>query len=130
MPNQDRSNATPVRADDALKYAVALLKAGTSEFDTQAQRLILDLAAQLGDGERRFDDEHYSDGRLVETTVDIAPAGSGTAHHVWHPDPAAEQPDSSVTNLGDDAFGRSSGFFEVTTDPATQELRAYLVRLR
>lgn len=128
MPDQERGNPTPVRADDALKYAVAVLKSGTSEFTTESQRVLLGLAAQFGDG-GRHSDRRYSDGRLVETTVEIVPAGNGTAHCVWHPDPTAEQPQSSVTDLRDDPYGRSSGFFEVTIDPVAQELRAHLVRL-
>jgi hypothetical protein len=121
----DDPTPRPVRADDALKYAAAILKRKTAdEDDVVPPRLnvVLDLAAQFGDTGR------YSDGRLVESTAEITPAGTGTVHYVWQPDPTAEQPLSFGTALADDPDGRSLGFFQVMTDPATQELRAYLVR--
>lgn len=147
MTHPECRNPTPrpVRADDALKYAAAKLRSwlddesdepdddqrnawvageGAAAEATRAVLAVLDRAL-CGD------QDHYSDGRLVESTAECLPAGNGivhSAHHVWHPDPAAEEPASCVAALPDDSNGRSLGFFQVMTDPATQELRAYVVR--
>ncbi|ODR06422.1 hypothetical protein BHQ21_11575 [Mycobacterium sherrisii] len=146
MTHQECTNATsrPVRADDALRYAAAKLRAlldgepcqPDDEADewmavesgaaaAQTARAVLAVLDQALTG----DPTRYSDGRLVESTADCVPAGSGiTAHHVWHPDPAGEEPASSGAALPDDPDGQSLGFFEVLTEPATQQLRAYLIR--
>ncbi|ULE32584.1 hypothetical protein [Mycobacterium sp. IDR2000157661] len=115
----------PVRADDALKYAAAILRSWTTDDDGAVPppvNNVADLAALFGDTGR------YSDGRRIESTADITPAGTGTVSHIWQPDPAAEQPISDGTALPDDPDGRSLGFFQVMTDPTTQTIRAYLVR--
>lgn len=148
MANQECTNPTarPVRADDALRYAAAKLRLllddepgpPDDEADewmavesgaaaAQTARAVLAVLDRALDGDRT----RYSDGRLVESTADFLPPGNGivhTAHHVWHPDPAGEEPASSGAALPDDPNGRSLGFFQVMTDPATQQLRAYLVQ--
>ena len=149
MTHPESSNPTPrtVRADDALRYAAAklrlLLDDESAEPDDQTgewvagesaaaaaqmARAVLAVLDQALDG----DPTRYSDGRLVESTAEFLPAGNGivhTAHHVWHPDPAGEEPVSSGAALPEDPDGRSLGFFQILTDPATQQLRAYLVTL-
>lgn len=134
----------PVSAEDALRYAAAKIRSwidddestdrGDESTWTRASdvaathlRAVLAVLDQALDG----DQTRYSDGRLVESTAEFLPAGNGivhSAHHVWHPDPAAEEPASSGAALPGYPDGRSLGFFEVMTDPATQRLRAYLVR--
>lgn len=147
MPDQGRPNPTPapIRADDALRYAAAKLRSwldaesdrpddeadewvagGSAEAAAEATRAVLAVLDRALYGDR----DHYADGRRVESTAECVPAGNGivhSAHHVWHPDPAAEEPASCGAALPDDPDGRSLGFFEVMTDPSTQSLRVYLV---
>lgn len=146
MNHQECRNPTPrpVRADDALRYAAAklrsLLDAESDQQDDQADEWVAGGSAEAAAESARVvlavldralcgDRAHYSDGRRVESTAECVPAGNGiSAHHVWHPDPAAEEPVSCGAALPDDPDGRSLGFFQVMTDPATQQLRAYLVK--
>lgn len=130
-----------VPAADALKYAAALLRSCTdwtsdaiggsdcghdagheTELDAidTAVRQIAALAGQYGDPRR------YSDGRRVESWTAIAPGL--TAHHVWHPDRAAESPDSWRSALPSDPDEPSPGIYEVNTDPTTQNLHVCVVR--
>lgn len=123
MPDQNHIGPTElVRLDDAAKYFAARLRERLGDSAPEV-RAAIDMAAGFGDPDR------YSDGRFVESTVDITPAGNGTVHYVWFPDPTAEQPTASVAELADDADGLPRGWFEVSTDPTTQTLRAVLVRL-
>ena len=143
-PMDDKLTPAPIRADDAVKFVAAKIRSWMDDDEDESAvgdgstwrpigqlaaanvRAVLDVLdrAQFGDMDR------YSDGRHVESTADFLPAGNGvnSAHHVWHPDPAAEKPGSCGGALPDGPDGRSLGFFQVTTEPATQELRAYLVR--
>ncbi|AFM19465.1 hypothetical protein Mycch_4767 [Mycolicibacterium chubuense NBB4] len=145
MPDQERLSPTPagIRADDALKYAAAKLRAsldaesdepddewmaaGSAAGAANAMRAVLAVLDRALCGDRT----RYSDGRFVESTAEFLPAGNGIVHsaqHVWHPDPAGEEPASSGAALPDDPDGQSLGFFQVMTEPATQQLRAYLVQ--
>jgi hypothetical protein len=129
-----------IPASDALKYAAALLKericwttdmiAGSGcdhdghERETDALNDIGDdilaLATRFGDPRR------YSTGRLVWTSTEIV---GGVVHsHVWHPDPAAEGPRSWRGHLPSDPGVPSPGLYEVSTDPATQEIHVRVVR--
>lgn len=122
----------PVRAEDALKYAAAKLRLRIDDCSdddkdesswTPAGRVAAtQLRAVLAVFDQALcgDRDRYSDGRrLVESTAECMPAGNGivhSAHHVWHPDPAAEEPASCRSALPDDPDGRSLGFFQVMTD--------------
>jgi hypothetical protein len=133
--------ANKLRADDALKYAAALLKSlfewtgdaiggsicdGDHELELDALddtvKEILGLAASFGSRRR------YSDGRLVESTVEIE-QGLVTSH-IWQPEPGVEQPQSHRGHLlSGDPDVPSPGIYEVTTDPATQDIHVRVVRL-
>jgi hypothetical protein len=132
---------TPIQASDALKYAAALLKSrtdwtcdsiggsmcdGDHELELDALddtvKEILALAALFGSRRR------YSDGRRVESTVEIE-QGLVTSH-IWQPDPGVEQPQSHRGHLlSGDPDIPSPGIYEVTTNPATQELHVQVVRM-
>lgn len=130
-----------LRADDALKYAAAILKSrsdwaldsiggsmcdGDHDVETDALagivRDIRELAAQFGDPKR------YADGRQIESCAEIQ--RGFTTCHIWHPDPASEVARSW---RGDLPSGHpdvpSPGLYEVSTDPARQELHVRVVRL-
>ena len=127
-------------ADDALKYAAALLKsrtqwtgdsiAGSDECNGHELELqVIDdtvteirrLAAQFGDPRR------YSDGRVVESRAEIVPGF--VTHHVWHPDPDVEEPVSHRGLLLSDPGVPSPGIYEVSTDPATQDIHIRVARI-
>lgn len=131
-----------MRADDALKYAAAILKERTSwaldeiggsscdqhghEMQTDAiYDITVDiakLAAQFGDSNR------YSDGRMVESSRWIEKDSLSTGH-VWHPDPHVEEVQSWRGNLPSyDPNLPSPGIYEVTTYPETQEIHVRVVR--
>ncbi|MFV8173366.1 hypothetical protein [Mycolicibacterium peregrinum] len=130
-----------MRADDALKYAAAILKERTSwaldeiggsscdqhghEMQTDAiYDITVDiakLAAQFGDSNR------YSDGRMAESSRWIEKDALSTGH-VWHPDPTAEEVQSWRGNLPHDPGTPCPGVYEVTTYPATQEIHVRVVR--
>lgn len=130
-----------MRADDALKYAAAMLRSCTdwaldsiggstcdqdgheTELDAvyDTVSLVVSLANTFGD--RRV----YSDGRRVESTKEIAP-GFVTSH-VWEPDATAEESKSHRGNLpSGDPDAPSPGIYEVTTYPLTQEIHVRVVR--
>jgi hypothetical protein len=130
-----------IRPDDALKYAAAILKSRTDwccdsiggslcngDHETELDALddtvreVLALAASFGSRRR------YSDGRLVESSVEIE-QGLVTSH-IWYPDPGAEEPRSHRGHLlSGDPDIPSPGIYEVTTDPATQDLHVRVVRM-
>ncbi|MAS06193.1 MAG: hypothetical protein CL534_16135 [Ahrensia sp.] len=125
---------------DYLKYAAAMLwqrvewttetiavsscdGAHDHELDaiTDAACEIKSLAMQFGDPRR------YSDGRAVQTTQQIED-GCYTVH-VWHPEAATEDPRSWRGSLRHDPDEPCPGVYEVTTDPATQQVHVRTVRL-
>jgi hypothetical protein len=124
---------------DALKYSAALLKSVTEwaldsiggglcdaghEDETAAiydtVNEVRDLAAQFGDPRL------YSDGRRVQSSAEIQ-RGLVTSH-VWHPDVTAEKPSSWRSTLPSDPGVPSPGIYEVTLDPATQDIHVRVVR--
>ena len=128
-----------IRAGDALKYAAVMLKsradwtcdsiAGsmcTEDHETELDaidatvREILALAVQFGNPCR------CSDGRRVESFAEIQ--RGHVIHHVWHPDPSAEQPASWRAVLPSDPGEPSPGIYEVTTDAATQGIHVRVVK--
>jgi hypothetical protein len=133
---------TQLRADDALKYAAAILRERVEwttdsivgsdcdhhdghELECDAIReVVIDicaLAAQFGDPCR------YSDGRRVTSVKEIEYGFS--THHVWHPNAHTEQPRSwTGPLLSHDPDVDSPGVFEVTTTPLTQEIFVRVVR--
>jgi hypothetical protein len=137
----DDTRRPAIRAEDASKYAAALLKSrfewtgdaiggamcdGDHELeldaldDTVAE--ILALAALFGSRRR------YSDGRAVESSVEIE-QGLVTSH-IWYPVPGEEAPASHRGHLlSGDPDVPSPGIYEVTTDPVTQDIHVRVVRL-
>ena len=130
-----------MRADDALKYAAALLHSrtdwatdsiGGSSCDRGGHELELDaiadvisdigrLASQFGDPRR------YSDGRMVKSSREIE--RGLTTEHVWHPVLELEQVRSHRRSLlSGDPDVPSPGMYEVTTYPVTQEIHVRVVR--
>lgn len=131
-----------MRADDALKYAAALLRdradwtldaIGGAGCDTDHEveldatdeiiQAVADLAAQFGDPNR------YSDGRYVKTSAWIEEDRLSTSH-IWHPNPGSEAVRSHRSGLpsgGPDL--PSPGVYEVTTDPSTQGIHVRVVRI-
>jgi hypothetical protein len=132
-----------IRADDALKYAVALMKA-REEWTTDS---IVGSGCDHDGHEIELDAIHdtvteirgmaidlfgrdlmtYSDGRAVEQYAQIE--DGVVTHHVWHPDPAAEEPRSWRGALRHDPEEASPGVYEVSTDPATQSIHVRAVRI-
>lgn len=78
------------------------------------------MAAQFGDP------YHYSDGRRVKTVREISPGL--LTEHIWHPDPAAEEPQSWRGHLVFDPGENCPGIYEVTTTPETQDIHVRVVR--
>lgn len=131
-----------MRADDALKYAAALLHdrsdwavdsiagslcegAGGHESELDA---IADISAEINGLAADFGNRLvYSDGRQVKSGTWI---GNGIyTEHVWHPDPAAEPSRSWRSHLpSGDPDVPSPGIYEVTTYPQTQEIHVRVVR--
>ncbi|TDO18180.1 hypothetical protein EV580_1364 [Mycobacterium sp. BK086] len=128
-----------MRADDALKYAAARLHSCTDwaidsiggsdachghEDECGA---IADIVAEINGLAAEFGDRGtYSDGRKVKTGAWID--NSIRTEHVWHPDPAQEKPLSWRGNLLSDPGSPCPGVYEVTTDPATQDIHVRVVR--
>lgn len=132
-----------MRADDALKYAAAILEdrarwaldsiGGSCCDDQTGHELesdsifeitedIVKLASQFGDPNR------YSDGRSVRSSTWIEKDSLSTGH-VWHPDPAQERPASWRGHLlSGDPDTPSPGIYEVTTNPVTQDIHVRVVR--
>jgi hypothetical protein len=129
-----------MRADDALKYAAAVAAQringaldgicgsdicdGHEDESDRIWRAVNDirsLAAEFGDANR------YSDGRSVVTRAEIC--FGYYAEHIWHPDPAVASPSSWRGSLPSDPDVPSPGIYEVSTDPATQQIHVRVVRL-
>ena len=129
-----------IRADDALKYAAALLQSrtdwaidsiagadcgGDHEIEIDA---ISDIAAVINGLAVEFGDRRvYSDGRKVASHAWVE-ADCIRVEHIWHPDPAQEKPKSWRGNLPHDPGTPCPGIYEVTTDPQTQDLHVRVVR--
>jgi hypothetical protein len=131
-----------MRADDALKYAAALLKDRTDwtleqisycdcgddhETATEAIAAVVHdiraLAAVFGDPRR------YSDGRPIETSsAEIIPTYGSRQSHIWHPDPSQEKPQRWRGPLLSDPGVPCPGIYEVSTDPATQDIHVRVMR--
>jgi len=131
-----------MRADDALKYAAAILRErtdwaldeiGGSTCDQGGHELqtdaIHDITVDISNLAEQFGDPNvYSDGRMVKTSAWIADDEVGTSH-VWHPDVTQEKPHSWRGNLPSYAPDvPSPGLYEVTTYPLTQEIHVRVVR--
>lgn len=130
-----------MRADDALKYAAALLKSrtdwtldgiGGSMCDQGGHELELDAIAHVVDDIRQLaaqfgDLNRYSDGRLVKSNKEIE--RGLTTEHIWHP--VAELEDV-CSHRGSLLSGHpdvpSPGVYEVTTYPQTQDIHVRVVR--
>jgi len=130
---------TTMCAEDALKYAAALLShqtrwtshviigsAGCDGHPAELEAIgsavdeIQVLAGTFGDTLQ------YSDGRAVMTDTEIR---RGLFYrHVWHPDPSREAPRSWWGRLRPKPGISCPGTFEVATDPATQTLHVSVVR--
>lgn len=130
-----------MRADDALKYAAALVRERldwtTDEIggsmcdqshDAQLDS-ICDLNGTLGSLASEFGDPAtYSDGRPVRTSAWIVRDELATSH-VWHPDPTREPAESWRGHLpSGDPDVPSPGIYEVTTIPAAQDIHVRVVR--
>jgi hypothetical protein len=125
-----------MRAEDALKYAAALLTetgwaceaifsaecGGHEELEAISSVVgkVERLAEQFGDPRR------YSDGRMVKSRAEIE-RGTYT-EHVWHPDPTCAKPTSWRGQLLSDPGVPSPGIYEVSTDPVTQDIHVRVVR--
>lgn len=130
-----------MRADDALKYAAALLDSRTGwaldaiggsmcdygghedELDAihDAVREVMRIASLAGNP------RHYSDGRVIQSSKEIE-YGFVTSH-VWHPDPSFEEVSSHRGPLpSGDPDLPSPGVYEVTTYPSTQDIHVRVVR--
>ncbi|BCI55009.1 hypothetical protein NIIDNTM18_42870 [Mycolicibacterium litorale] len=129
-----------MRADDALKYAAAILKQriswttdeiGGSMCDTDHElqldaiseivRDIEALAARFGDV------NHYSDGRAVKSGAWIE--DGAYTEEIWHPVVSEDSTRSWRGHLMSDPEVPCPGIYEVTTDPATQEIHVRVVRI-
>ncbi len=130
-----------MRADDALKYAFAVVRdrvewttdeIGGSSCDHHGHELQCDamfnLIEEIGSLAGQFGDTNlYSDGRVVRSVRWIEKDALSTGH-VWHPDPSQERPQSWRGHLLSDPGVPSPGIYEVSTDPATQEIHVRVVR--
>jgi hypothetical protein len=137
----DDDIGSAIRADDALKYAAAILRARTDwtldsiggamcdgdhdvELDAIAEvvKEIEGLAALF-----RYP-RLYSDGRRATSLAEIEPGL--VTEHVWYPDPNFEKPASHRGHLlSGDPNVPSPGIYEVTTNPTTQHIHIRVVRL-
>jgi hypothetical protein len=128
-----------MRADDAVKYAAALVKqriewtgdeiAGTECGHDHEEPLnaLGDLPAEIADLATAFGDPNiYSDGRKVKTWAEIE--DGVITSNIWHPDPTVEKPRSWRGHLRSDPGIPSPGVYEVTTYPETQEIHVRVVR--
>lgn len=130
-----------MRADDALKYAAALLNRradwaidsiggslceGADGHETELSA-IADIAAEINGLAAKFGDRAtYSGGRKVKSGTWID-NGIWT-EHVWHPDPAQEKSQSWRGSLLHDPGTPCPGVYEVTTHPDTQEIHVRVVK--
>lgn len=131
-----------IRADDALKFASAILtertdwaldEIGGSGCDEHGHELqtdaIYDITVEIAKLAAQFGDPNvYSDGRLVRSSRWIEKDALSTGH-VWHPNPAQEESRSWRGHLpSGDPDVPSPGVYEVTTYPMTQEIHVRVVR--
>lgn len=130
-----------MRADDALKYAAAILaertdwaldEIGGSMCNQEGHELqtnaIHEIAVDIAKLAAQFGDPNvYSDGRFVKTGAWIDGESIRT-ERVWHPDPALDEGESWRGNLLHDPGTPCPGIFEVTTYPATQEIHVRVVK--
>ena len=130
-----------MRADDALKYAAARLHGctdwaidsiggsgceGTGGHDDELNA-VADIVAEINGIAAEFGDRGtYSDGRKVKTGARID--DNICTEHVWHPDPTQEKSESWRGTLLHDPGTPCPGVYEVTTDPATQDIHVRVVR--
>jgi hypothetical protein len=63
---------------------------------------------------------------VVESHAEIVPGF--VTHHVWHPDPNVEEPTSHRGHRLSDPGIPSPRIYEVSTDPATQDIHIRVVR--
>lgn len=131
-----------MRADDALKYAAALLRDRTDwaldsiggsmcddsdGHEDELDAIHLAIAEVSSLAELLGDCQHYSDGRLVRSSREIAD-GLVTSH-VWHPVVRMEKSESWRGQLPSyDPDIPSPGMYEVTTYPETQHIHVRVVR--
>jgi hypothetical protein len=130
--------STP-NAGDSLKYLCAIVRQriacatdaiASDGCDGDHDDALAEIRAIIREVDRLaapFGDPHvYSDGRQVETTVQIEPYSHLT--HTWHPDPTAEKARSYGGSLLYDPDTECPGFFQVATDPATQTIDIAVIR--
>lgn len=130
-----------MRADDALKYAAALLHARADwVVDSIAGSLcegadgheaeldaIADISAEIDRLAADFGNRLvYSDGRVVKSGTWID--NVVYTEHIWHPDATQEESRSWRGRLISDPGVPSPGLYEVTTYPVTQEIHIRVVR--
>ena len=143
MKSEPSQATSTVSAEDALKYAVALVRervgwttdaiAGSCcdqshEIETDA---IWDLRDELAQLTAPFGDPNrYSDGRAVYSSREVDAECGLVTGHIWHPDAGAEEPRSWRGNLHSGYPDvPSPGIFEVSTDPLTQSIHVRVVRV-
>ncbi|SCX15178.1 hypothetical protein [Mycolicibacterium fluoranthenivorans] len=139
---------TPLRADDALKYAAAVLRKRTNwalenigiseergstedygdDVHGNALEAMYEVVEEIEELAARFPDpRHYADGRQIKTSKRIV--GCFVAEHIWHPVAAEETPSNyggRLPSLTDDST--SPARYEVSTDPATQTIHTRVVK--
>lgn len=128
-----------MRADDYLKYAAARLHSCTDwAIDSIAGSIcdhghedelndLSDIAAEINGIAADFGNRLiYSDGRVVKTRKEIEQGH--TIEHIWHPDPVQNKAHSWRGKLLHDPGTPCPGIYEVTTDPATQDIHVRVVR--
>ncbi|WNG79957.1 hypothetical protein C6A86_016965 [Mycobacterium sp. ITM-2016-00316] len=135
-----RSDAQPptvVRAEDALKYALAIFgdrtewarsDFGACDGDTEHDVSYLDGAlCEIGGMAMLFGDQrYYSDGRLIESEIPIIKGLRSS--HIWHPDPAQDGPRTRSGELPSfDPDLPSPGTYEITIDPFAQSVHVRAV---
>lgn len=122
----------PVRADDALKYVLALFEertewAHSASCDDDHDFAYLDdviciveeLVVRFGDQSR------YSDGRRLKSTARIV--DDLYVEHLWHPDPTEEKASTWRGELSSDPVAPWPAYYEVATDPMSQTIDVTVV---
>lgn len=130
-----------MNAEDALKYAAAILKERISWTTDEIggsccnsdHEIPLDAIHAIGKDiaklAARFGDPNlYSDGRVVESGRWIDKDAIWTSH-VWHPNPAEDTAHSWRGSLPSDPGEPSAGVYEVQCEPATQQIHVRVVRM-
>jgi len=128
-----------MRAEDYLKYAAAVVRQriewttdeiGGSMCNADHELpldALMDLRSELDEFVARFGNPNtYSDGRKVKTQAQIE--DGAYAVQLWHPDVAEDEPHSWRGHLSFDPGEKCPGVYEVSTDPATQEIHVRVVR--